>query len=103
MKKTTFVLLVVLLCLAPVVSFGKADPVAGRPNVVIIFMDDMGYADVGCYGAVGFETPNMDRMAEEGLRLTDFYVAAPVCTPSRAALLTGCYPKRVGGLGVLFP
>ena len=103
MKKTTFVLLVVVLCLAPVVSFGKADSVPGRPNVVIIFMDDMGYADVGCFGAVGFETPNMDRMAKEGLRLTDFYVAAPVCTPSRAALLTGCYPQRVGGLGVLFP
>jgi arylsulfatase len=75
----------------------------GKPNVVIIFMDDMGYADVGCYGAVGFETPQMDRMAKEGLMLTDFYVAASVCTPSRAALLTGCYPQRVGGLRVLFP
>jgi arylsulfatase A-like enzyme len=74
-----------------------------RPNVVIIFMDDMGYADVGCYGAEGFETPHMDRMAKEGLKLTDFYVAASVCTPSRAALLTGCYPQRVGKLGVLFP
>jgi arylsulfatase A len=76
---------------------------AERPNVVIIFMDDMGYADVGCYGAKGFETPAMDRMAAEGLRLTDFYVAASVCTPSRAALLTGCYAQRVGRLGVLFP
>jgi arylsulfatase A-like enzyme len=67
----------------------------GRPNVVIIFTDDQGYADVGCFGAEGFQTPNLDRMAEEGIRFTDFYVAAPSCTPSRAALMTGCYPQRV--------
>lgn len=76
---------------------------AERPNVVIIFMDDMGYADIGCYGAEGFATPHMDRMAEEGLRLTDFYVGASVCSPSRAALMTGCYPARVGNLRVLWP
>jgi len=67
---------------------------AEKPNVVIIFTDDQGYQDVGCYGAERFRTPNLDRMAAEGLRLTDFYVAAAVCTPSRAALLTGAYPKR---------
>jgi arylsulfatase A len=67
-----------------------------RPNFVIIFTDDQGYADLGCYGAEGFQTPNLDRMAAEGVRFTDFYVAAALCTPSRAALLTGCYPQRVG-------
>ena len=74
------------------------------PNIVIIFTDDQGYGDVGCYGAQGFETPNLDRMAAEGMKFTDFYVAAPVCTPSRAALMTGCYPKRLGlAYRVLFP
>ncbi len=74
------------------------------PNFVIIFTDDQGYGDVGTYGAKGFVTPNLDRMAKEGLRFTDFYVPATVCTPSRAALLTGCYPKRVGlSKHVLFP
>ena len=73
------------------------------PNFVIIFIDDMGYADVGCFGAEGYETPNLDRMAAEGTRCTDFYAAASVCTPSRAALMTGCYPQRVGLPHVLGP
>ena len=71
----------------------KAPP--DRPSLVIIFTDDQGYADVGCFGATGFETPNLDRMAAEGMRFTDFYSAAPSCTPARAALMTGCYPQRV--------
>ena len=71
---------------------GRAD----RPNVVVIFTDDQGYGDVGVYGAKGFATPNLDRMAAEGVRFTDFYVAQPVCSASRAALLTGCYPNRIG-------
>lgn len=75
-----------------------------KPNFVIIFTDDQGYADLGCYGAEKFSTPHMDKMAEEGIRFTDFYVPATVCSPSRAALLTGMYPKRVGRhKGVLFP
>ncbi len=73
------------------------------PNIIIIFTDDQGYADVGVYGAEGFKTPNLDQMASDGMRFTDFYVAASVCSPSRAALLTGCYPQRVGIPGVLFP
>jgi arylsulfatase A len=73
------------------------------PNFVIIFMDDMGYADVGCFGAEGYETPNIDRLAAEGMRFTDFYAAAASCTPSRAALMTGCYPQRVGLPNVLGP
>src|SRR5438445_5057314 len=75
----------------------------GPPNFVIILADDQGYGDVGCYGARGFETPNLDRMAREGVRFTDFYVAQAVCSASRAALLTGCYPNRIGILGALGP
>ncbi|VAX20771.1 Arylsulfatase, partial [hydrothermal vent metagenome] len=74
-----------------------------KPNVIIIFTDDQGYADLGCYGAKGFTTPNLDKMASEGTRFTDFYVASPVCSPSRAALLTGSYPDRVGVPVVLYP
>ena len=83
---------------------GAAVRDAERPNVVLIFTDDQGYGDVGAYGATGYTTPNLDAMADEGIRFTDFYVAAPVCTPSRAALMTGSYPKRVGlAYRVLFP
>ncbi len=74
-----------------------------RPNFVIIFADDQGYQDVGCFGSPHINTLNLDRMAAEGMRFTDFYSAASVCSPSRAALLTGCYPPRVGITKVLFP
>lgn len=73
------------------------------PNVVIVFTDDQGYADAGVYGATGFQTPNIDRLAQEGVRFTDFYVAQAVCSASRAALLTGCYPNRIGIHGALGP
>lgn len=73
------------------------------PNIVIIFTDDQGYADVGIFGARGFTTPNLDRMAREGKRFTNFHVAQPVCSASRAALLTGCYPSRIGIHGALGP
>ena len=69
------------------------------PNVVIILADDLGYGDLGCYGHPSIRTPNLDRMAAEGMRFTDFYVAATVCTPSRAALLTGRLPIRSGMSG----
>jgi len=73
-------------------------------NFIVIYTDDQGWADVGVYGATDIETPNLDRLAAEGMRFTSFYVASPVCTPSRAALLTGAYPKRLGlGVGVYFP
>ena len=73
------------------------------PNIVLIFMDDMGYADVGCYGATGYQTPAIDRLAAEGMKFTDFYVPQAVCSASRAALLTGCYSERVGIQGALMP
>tara|TARA_B100001248_G_scaffold201157_1_gene155375 strand:+ start:2435 stop:3820 length:1386 start_codon:yes stop_codon:yes gene_type:complete len=73
-------------------------------NVVLIFADDQGYGDLGCFGSKKIKTPNIDQMAKEGRKFTNFMVASPVCTPSRAALLTGCYPKRVGlHQHVLFP
>ncbi len=72
-------------------------------NVVIIFIDDQGYNDVGCFGAEGFTTPNIDRIAAEGMKFTSFYVSQAVCSASRASLLTGCYANRVGILGALFP
>jgi arylsulfatase A-like enzyme len=68
---------------------------ASRPNVVLIMTDDVGYGDIGSYGAPDIRTPNIDRLAREGVRLTDFY-AAPQCTPTRAALITGRYQQRVG-------
>ena len=73
------------------------------PNIVIIFTDDQGYADVGVFGAKGFKTPNLDRMAREGCKFTNFHVAQPVCSASRTALLTGCYPNRLGIHGALGP
>lgn len=73
------------------------------PNIIIIFTDDQGYEDLGCFGAPKIKTPHIDNMAKEGMRFTDFYVANSVCSPSRAALLTGCYPDRIGIPNVLFP
>ena len=77
-----------------------------KPNFVMIYADDLGYGDLGCYGHPTIRTPNLDRMAAEGAKLTQFYSAAPVCTPSRAALMTGRLPIRSGMFGkrgVLFP
>ncbi len=67
-----------------------------KPNFIVILADDLGYNDLGCFGSPLIKTPNLDRMAQEGVRFTSFYVAASVCTPSRGALLTGCYPARIG-------
>jgi arylsulfatase A len=73
------------------------------PNIVIIFMDDLGYADIGPFGAKGYATPNLDRLAKEGRVFTDFYVSQAVCSASRASLMTGCYNNRIGILGALGP
>lgn len=73
------------------------------PNIVLIFTDDQGYGDLACYGSKTIKTPNIDRLAKEGRRFTDFYVPQAVCSASRAALLTGCYPNRIGIGGALSP
>lgn len=76
-----------------------ADPL--RPNIVLLFADDLGYGDLGCFGAKGVATPNIDRLAADGTRFTSFYVAQPVCTASRAALMSGCYSNRISLFGAL--
>lgn len=87
--------LLAVLCL--VFGFGRHIWAEERPpNIVFIFVDDQGYYDLGCYGATEVKTPRIDALAKEGTRFTDYYAAAPICSPSRAGLLTGCYPRRVG-------
>src|SRR5688572_12037195 len=94
-----------LLAMAALLSAPPASPAqaARLPNIVVIFMDDMGYADIGPFGAKAYPTPNLDRLAKEGRRFTDFYVTPAVCSAARASLLTGCYNVRVGILGALGP
>jgi len=84
-------------------SCKKAEETTSLPNVVIIFTDDQGYQDVGCYGSLDISTPNLDQMAAEGIRFTNFYVSQPVCSASRASLLTGCYANRMGIHGAYMP
>ena len=79
-----------------------------RPNIILVNCDDLGYGDLGCYGSKNHGTPALDRMAAEGMRFTDFYMAAACCSPSRSAMMTGCYPQRIGleagyEVGVLRP
>ncbi len=95
--KISYFLLIFSIC-----SLAKAQQ-NSTPNIVVIFMDDMGYADVGAFGAKGYQTPNIDLLAKEGMKFTNFYSAQPVCTASRAGLLTGCYPNRIGLTGAIFP
>jgi arylsulfatase len=99
-NKTSSIILFILL----LIVFSCNGPGQKRPpNIVIIFIDDQGYADLGCYGAEDFETPHIDRMADEGLRFTSFYVSEAVCSASRSSLLTGCYAQRVNIRGALGP
>ena len=98
----------IMLVVCVVVGFaGSAMAAERKPNVIVLFADDLGYGDLGCYGHPTIDTPNLDRMAAEGMRFTQFYSAAPVCTPSRAALMTGRLPIRSGMCSnkrrVLFP
>lgn len=89
-------LLLICFCLGAVLSVAPNSSAQRPPNIIFIYADDLGYGDVGCFGSLAIKTPNLDRMAAEGLRLTNFYSVAPVCTPSRAALMTGRYAARMG-------
>ena len=90
-----------LFLMIPAQAFSKVN--TAKPNIVIIFNDDQGYQDLGCFGSPDIRTPNVDRLAAEGMRMTDFLVASPVCSASRAGLMTGRYPKLVGVQGVFWP
>ena len=93
-------LLILTVCfLVTLTPAGAAD--SSLPNIILIVTDDQGYSDVGVFGAEGFETPHLDRLAQDGRRFTDFYVAASVCTASRASLMTGSYPPRISMFGAL--
>ena len=94
--KPTLLSVAALLFASPVLA-------ADAPNIVLIFTDDQGYADVGCFGAKGFQTPNLDKLAKQGVKLMDFHVSQPVCSASRTSLLTGCYANRLGIHGALGP
>ncbi|HEY9257048.1 sulfatase-like hydrolase/transferase, partial [Chitinophaga sp.] len=102
MKRIYFCLTTLFLA-AVLFSFIKPLPAVKKPNIVIIFMDDMGYGDLECYAGTPWHTPNLNRMAAQGMRFTYFYAAQAVCSASRAGLLTGCYPNRVGINGALWP
>ncbi len=109
-RRAATIAIVALSTTAALVALHAQQPPAIRPestprppNVVIILADDMGYADASVTGATGYKTPSIDRMAGEGVRFTDYYVAEPVCSASRAALMTGRYSKRVGVSGALSP
>ena len=95
-------LFIAILC-AGIGHTAGAAKIGRLPNLVIIFTDDQGYADVGVFGAKGFTTPNLDRLAQQGRIFRNFHVAQPVCSASRAALMTGCYPNRIGIHGALSP
>jgi arylsulfatase A-like enzyme len=101
-RRTITLAILALAAGGPATGLAAEDP-AERPNVVVIFIDDLGYGDIGPFGAKGYATPNLDRMAAEGRRFTDFHSATAVCSASRVALLTGCYPERVSILGALRP
>ena len=106
-RRTNLVLLFSLFTLFAVFTSISAVHAESKPNVVVIYADDLGYGDLACFGHPTIKTPHLDRMAAEGMKFTQFYSAAPVCTPSRAALLTGRYPIRSGMCSdkrrVLFP
>ena len=102
-KFLTKLILKTSLLLFFIISINSCDKKNKSPNIIIIFTDDQGYGDLGCYGATKFETPHIDSMAKEGLLFTDFYVSQAVCSASRASLMTGSYAERVGVQGALSP
>ncbi len=93
--------IIIFFLIIPAIKVSAQAAPSTTPNVVIIFMDDMGYGDPVCYGGGPYQTPNIDALAASGMRFTNFYVAQAVCTASRSALLTGCYPTRIGMHGAI--
>ncbi|MGY8749790.1 MAG: sulfatase family protein [Pirellulales bacterium] len=94
-KGKTNMKLILTLFLISLSGIGMAQE-RDQPNLIVIFCDDLGYGDLGCYGSKKNRTPNVDQLARTGIRFTDFYSSSPVCTPSRSSLMTGCYARRVG-------
>ena len=103
LKITATVLMVSLVLIAFTATTSRANAVAGKPNVVVIFVDDLGWTDLSCYGSTFHETPNIDRLAGQGAMFTSAYASCSVCSPTRASLLTGKYPQRVGFTDFLNP
>ena len=101
-KLENILLVMILVCML-VLNQSHVLPKQRTPNIILIFMDDLGYGDLSCYGAVDIHTPNIDKLAAEGIRFTNFMSAQAVCSASRAALMTGAYPNRVGISGALSP
>src|SRR6059036_3664919 len=93
-----YMLRVLVVAVLYVTATSSASPAAqtARPNIVFVLVDDMGYADLGCMGAKDIKTPHIDRLASEGVKFTDFYCNAPVCTPTRTGFITGRWQQRVG-------
>ena len=94
MRLSSIVIVSAIALLMGSAAFGQAPP--ATPNVILVLVDDMGYADLGCYGSIFCETPNLDRLAKEGMRFTNAYAASAVCSPTRTSVLTGRYPTRLG-------
>lgn len=105
-RKPLYITLIALLTIVSGLLFAfqsGSKPAANRPNIVLIMADDLGYGDIGAFGATDIRTPHIDRMAAKGIQFTEFYCPSPVCSPTRAGLLTGRYPRRMGIDGVFFP
>lgn len=103
LKKVQMNIRNIIILFSALFGFSCANQNNTSPNIIIIFTDDQGYADLSSFGSESISTPNIDKLAENGIKFNDFHVAASVCSPSRAALLTGSYPNRVGIPAVLFP
>lgn len=105
MKRDLTFLLILIFCILHRLTNAQTgiDSIGKPPNIVFIFADDLGYGDLGCFGAKDIKTPNIDRIAQQGIKFTEFYSASSICSPSRAGLLTGRMPQRMGINGVFFP
>jgi arylsulfatase len=103
MKQLFLSIGLVVWVLGGIMTSCSAQQHPSHPDIVVIYMDDMGYGDVDAYGGIDYVTPHIDQLAAQGMRFTNFYSAQPICSASRAAILTGCYPNRIGIHGALFP